>query len=437
MKLELSINVKYLPEWGVWEGVRELVQNGKDAETEFSAALKVTHQNQTLRIENEGAELPHEALLFGTTTKAERGDLIGKFGEGLKLGVLALVRGGRPVKIRSGGEVWLPTIAKSEKFKADVLVFDIKGGNEPKKRVRVEIGGVTEVEWCDLRERFLFLATLKKDEKVETTYGWLLMGDRFKGKIYVKGIFVQHDSKLNYGYNFTDATVDRDRKMVASWEISWKTGQIWRDAVGRRPDLFDAFYTLVEEGKDDVQGIDENTHVPDEIAQKAAQKFREKFGNSAVPVANLAESAEVEHLGAKGVVVPKSMGQILAKAVGNGEAVRQKLREEVVKMFSWGDLVPERQTNIQEAIELLAAVYEPCKLERIDVVEFRSGSLAGQYKDSRILLAARITDDPDETLRVLVHEFAHEFGKDGEKGHVNAIESLWRGIVKHLRARKS
>ena len=29
-KIELSINVAYLPEWGVWEGLRELVQNGKD-----------------------------------------------------------------------------------------------------------------------------------------------------------------------------------------------------------------------------------------------------------------------------------------------------------------------------------------------------------------------------------------------------------------------
>jgi len=62
-----------------------------------------------LRIENEGAHLSREALLFGTTSKMGRADLIGKFGEGLKLGVLALVRAGRPVTIRSGSEVWNPT----------------------------------------------------------------------------------------------------------------------------------------------------------------------------------------------------------------------------------------------------------------------------------------------------------------------------------------
>ena len=143
-KLELSINVKYLPAWGAWEGIRELVQNGKDAETEFDAPLKVTHYNNTLRIENEGAEITREVLLFGTSSKAGRSDMIGKFGEGLKLGTLALVRGGHEVKIRTGGEVWTAYIARSERYDADVLCFECKGGNEDKKRVRVEIDGVTE-----------------------------------------------------------------------------------------------------------------------------------------------------------------------------------------------------------------------------------------------------------------------------------------------------
>src|SRR3970040_1423187 len=112
MKLELSIKTDYLPEWGTWHGIRELVQNGRDAEIQFDAPLKITHQGQTLRIENVSVTLPHEALLFGHTTKTDRGDLAGQGGEGLKLGVLALVRGGQPVTIHSGNEVWKPTIAR-------------------------------------------------------------------------------------------------------------------------------------------------------------------------------------------------------------------------------------------------------------------------------------------------------------------------------------
>lgn len=432
-KVALSINVKYLPEWGVWEGIRELVQNGKDAETEFEAPLKVTHHNQTLRIENEGAEMAREALLFGTTSKTDRPDMIGRFGEGLKLGTLALVRAGRPVKIRCGAEVWSPTIEKSEQFKADVLVFDIKGGNEAKKRVRVEVGGVTSVEWAELREKFLFLADIDDKEIIKTYSGDLLLGPRFKGKLYVKGIFVQHKPDLNYGYNFRDADVDRDRKMVASWDIRWKTSYVWREALATRPDLTEPFFALVEDNQEDVQGIEDYNNVSKEVADKAAVRFREKFGKNAVPVSNLAESAEVEHLGAKGIIVPKPMGQILAKSIGDKDAHNKRLREEVVKMVAWGDLSETRQANLVAGIELLHAVHEPCTIDRIDVAEFHSGGILGQYKDSRVLIADRILDDENETLRVLVHEFAHEFGKDGSKSHVEVIESLWRNLVRYLR----
>jgi hypothetical protein len=41
MKTELTIKTDYLPNWGAFEGVRELLQNGKDAETEFHAKLEV------------------------------------------------------------------------------------------------------------------------------------------------------------------------------------------------------------------------------------------------------------------------------------------------------------------------------------------------------------------------------------------------------------
>src|SRR5262249_29918758 len=157
MKLELSVKTTYLPTWTVWHGLRELVQNAKDAEVELNAKMGVQHTGKVLRIENEGAILPREALLFGHTTKTGNSELIGKFGEGLKLGILALVRDGFPVKIRSGCEVWVPAIEKSEKYDADVLVFDIQGGRKPEQRVSVEIGNILKEDWAKFRWKFRFL----------------------------------------------------------------------------------------------------------------------------------------------------------------------------------------------------------------------------------------------------------------------------------------
>jgi len=50
MKIELSIKVDYLPEWGAWQGIRELFQNARDAREEFGATLEVAHSGTTLTV---------------------------------------------------------------------------------------------------------------------------------------------------------------------------------------------------------------------------------------------------------------------------------------------------------------------------------------------------------------------------------------------------
>lgn len=434
MKVPLSIKVDYLPEWGAFEGIREHVQNGKDAETQFEAPLKIWHKNQTLYIENEGVLLTREALLLGATTKTDRADLIGRFGEGLKLGTLALVRAGRPVKIRTGKEVWSPTIEQSKEFGAPVLVFDIQGGNEDKKRVRVEIGGVTSIEWDTLRERFLFTSDILDEDRIKTSAGDLLLADRLKGKLYVKGVWVQDKPKMQFGYNFTrDAEVDRDRKMVRQFDIEWYTALIWREANAVRPDIMQKCFALIDNDAEDVRGIAEHGHVSQEMADVALERFYARHGTDAVPVTSTAESAEVEHLGRRGVIVPKAMERVLAKNLGDREKRAQGFRETVTILYAWGDLDAEEQTKLTDAIQLLHEVHTSCALDRIDVVKFSDEHMRGQHKNGKILISRDILRDENRILRVLVHEFAHEFGADGSKSHVSAIEELWEAIVIHLR----
>jgi len=437
-KVELSINVAYLPSWGAWEGIRELVQNGKDAELEFGAMLEVTYLNGTLRIENDGASMDRNVLLFGTTSKHGRSDMIGKFGEGLKLGTLALVRQGHTVKIRTGDEVWTASIARSERYDADVLYFDCVGGREPKKRVRVEIDNVSEEVWEELRERFLFITKPKKNEIVATDRGDLLLGARYRGRIFVKGIFVQRDPRLQYGYNFKHAEVDRDRKMISSWDQEYESSRIWGDAVAARPDLLDPYFELMSKGDADLKGAEVTTsYIPREVREGVAAKFKAQFGADVVPVNNLSESHEVEHLGKRGVVVSKGLGAMLAESIGNKDALMKAAREEVTRTLAWGDMTHDQQKNLFDAIALVSMVRTGCTLDMIDVVEFRSPKLRGQYKDERILLAASVVADRDQVLATLVHEFSHKEGGDGEKAHVAAIEALWRDIVKNLREGKT
>jgi hypothetical protein len=431
-RIQLTIKTTYLPSWGAWEGIREVIQNGRDAEFEHQSPMVVDWYNDTLRVENEGVTLPLKALLLGHTTKTGRSDTIGKFGEGLKLGILALVRAGHPVKIRNGSEVWTPTIERSDTFDDDVLTFTVESGRQEKARVRVEIGGVTKEDWDLMKENFLFVKPPKKNEAVVTTEGTLLRGPKYQGRIYVKGIFVQSNPELTFGYDFSDAELDRDRKMIESWNLKYKVRAILLKAVSKEPTLRSTFREMLEgDATFEVQDLD-HYYMDQDLAKSVAAEFQTKHGKDAIPVTSLAESADIEHLGKKGVVVSKPLATVLANVLGSTNTVKEELRKEVLHKYSWHELSPEERTSLTEAVSLINAV-ESFTLDTIDVVDFRSEDLMGQYKEERICIARKYLQDPNETLRILVHEKAHEDGADGDKGHVWRMELIWKGIVANLR----
>lgn len=437
MKIELTIQAAYLPHWGIYHGVRELIQNGVDAQTEYDAPMTVRYRKEsnTVVIENEGCTLPHESLLMGQTSKAGRADMRGHWGEGLKVGILALVRAGLPVKIRSGSEVWVPSIQRSEKFQADVLVFDIQKNREPKNRVAIEVGNLGEGAWEQMQDCFLFLGKVGDEEQVRSPNGTLLLGKRFEGRVYVKGIFVSNDPRLSYGYDLVDADLDRDRKMVSKYDLQYRTQTIWREALVRRPDLIPDFGKLLEREAADVEGIAtyDATYLSEETKQQLAGEFQKRHGEGALPVATLGDSQDVEHLGKKGVVVPKGLRLVLEQKLGSVETNKARLREEATTRYGWHDLSSDEKANLERALFLVNGV-SPVTINDIDIVDFRDPLIQGMFQSpaGRVMLAKKVTQDRNVTLEVMVHEVAHRTGGDGEKGHVANIERIWSGIVARL-----
>ena len=432
-KIPLTIKTSYLPTWGVWEGLRELVQNGKDSETELNAPLTVDWLNNTVRIENEGCTLPLKALLLGHTTKADDPRTIGKFGEGFKFACLALVRAGHEVKIRTGEEVWAPSLEDSELFGEKVLTFDVQGGRKPSNRVRVEVSGIDKETWQSLKQRFLFLSKVKGD-RVETPAGTLLMGADYIGRIFVKGIYVGQDVSLQYGYDFVDGEIDRDRKMVESYDKQNRIRRIWSEALANRPDLIKRFNNLLQAQAEDTRGIDDYTafYLPKDLTAQVAAEFTSVYGSEAVPVANIQESAEIGHLGKRGIVVPRALKAVLATVFGSTETIKNKLRHEVETQLSWHDLTEVEQTNLTEAIDLVGKV-EPLTLDVVDVVIFRDAGLLGLFNEGRVQIAKKQLTEFEMALETLIHEVSHRKGGDGTVGHTSAMARIWRGVVKVLR----
>lgn len=436
MKIELTIKTSYLPEWRTFQGLRELLQNARDAEIEFDAPMSVRYRKDTstLIIANDGCTLPHEALLFGHTTKLGHSNLAGKFGEGLKLACLVLVRDGHEVKIRSGSEVWVPSIERSEKFNADVLCVNIDKGREPKNRVQVEVANITEDDYKSLDDLFLFLGKIGKNETIKTVEGSLLLGERFAHRVYVKGIFVQNSGDLRYGYDFVNADIDRDRKMISSFDLSYRSAQIWREAMAKRPDLVTNFIELLETEAADVSGVNEYNakYFSETIKDEVAAHFTTRHGDQAIPVSSLGDSQEVEHLGKTGIVCPKPLRAVLEQKLGTVVENKEKLAKETVKLYGWHELTNEEKAHVERALFLVNGV-TPITISDLDIADYRDEKLLGLWKDGRIQIAKKVLVDRNQTLEVLVHETAHKLGGgDGEKSHVAHIESIWSGIVARL-----
>jgi hypothetical protein len=437
VRIETTLKHDAYADWNAYSGLRDLLSNARDAQVQLGAAMDVRYRKDTstLVIENEGTTLSREAILLGHTTKTGRGDLIGRFGEGMKAGILALVRADAGIKIRTGSEVWVPKIERSERFESKVLVFYVHTGREFKNRIQFEIEGIGQESYDLLDQNFLWLAKIKDKERVETSEGTLLLDERFKGRMFVKGVFVKRNES-NFGYDLPSAQIDRDRKMLDEFDLKYRTQSIWSEALKTRPDLIGSFLDALHARTEDLLGLTQYTapYLPQNVKEAARKDFEQRYGDDALPVATLAQSAEVEHLGKRGIVCHDSLRFVLEQTFGNVEDNKRKLANEVVRTYGWHELHIRERESLQQAVSLIGEI----TLKDIDVVDFRDPLIRGMEGSGRIQIAYKMLASRADTLRVLVHEAAHKAGGgDGEKSHVANVERIWSGIVERLRGEES
>ena len=433
-KFTLPIKSTYVPSWGLWECLREMVQNAKDEEDQNGHAMRVSWDrvsgsNGLLTLHNEGADMDRKALLIGHSGKAGS-DLRGKHGEGLNLALLAGVRLGRKIVIETKTERWTPTVGYAEEFGANCLAITTRARKAAGTGVTVSIE-VTEEEWTQYRDRFVFLSTIPDNRIVRIQdQGSILLEESRKGHVYVRGIYVDTLSKLECGYDLARMDLDRDRRMIDVWAIQWRLGQMYQEAIARRPELLGAkVYKMMRDGAEDTKSF--HYHATKDAAASMAKAFKEEHGDDAVPVASIADARELEHLGRRGVVVQDSLRETLKKEMGDIHEIKSKLKNEVVRSVAWADLAFEHKAILTQYTTLIdsVGVLQYPIAQRLDIVEFRDERIEGLWQgdNGRISIALRMLDNPRDLLKVLVHEVAHAVSSagDGDHGHIGAVESIW------------
>lgn len=449
--LEFPVSADYVESWGVYEALRELLQNAKDAEVESGIAFCMYREGSTLYILNRGISIKRDSLILGVTTKRNRNDLIGEHGEGLILGVLALLRCGKTVTIQTNYEVWSPSTRYSEKWLSSVLHLDIDSTPQeitiPYVSVVVNDISDEDMELLYSRIRWLPDARVSRNE-IDTDYCTILLEPSERGRVYVKGIFIEDKENLAYGYDLKNANVGRDRSAVSSRLLhinviraidqAFNSGKIDASTV---LSLFEVDYNEFRYHFIHGPLLDSSYHykVLDEVAQQWAFKH-DTSEQQAIPVRNLNEVNELAHWGLRGVIVPSTL-MIILGSLGRSKDVAIRTRAESLSVvFDLSDLLSSEYENYTYCLSVLNHVWPESSNVTVKIASFKTDHLRGiayLNKDSTKSVAyirRSVLATTHDTFRTMIHELSHVVTRavDGQKLFHACVEDVWCKVCAHL-----
>lgn len=290
MKLiPLTLTKDYVSHWGVWEGIRELVQNAFD-----TPEWDVDFDWSSIIVKSNGGTLPVKSLLLGGTSKSEDSSKVGQYGEGYKLAFLTLLRENCRITIQNGDERWTPCFIYSNDFQSDML--HVKIDDFPKEwdkwDVVIKVDNIATSLVQECRDNILLPGDweVASESSRGTAYIKPEGNDEGYASVFVNGIFVDRvagNFKFNYSFKPEYLTLDRDRNTVAGYELKYETAKLMHNTGDIR------LISELSVGKyDDVESLTDYTwsnntfssSEREEMANIALSLFHKEHGDNAYPV---------------------------------------------------------------------------------------------------------------------------------------------------------
>lgn len=382
--IKLSISPDYV-EWGVWQSVREFLQNCKDSHDQGNVGgVRYNPSTCTLYIVNEGSRLQRSTLLMGGSIKANDDTQIGSHGEGYKVAMTALMRLGKDVSIINDDEIWTASIEHDDTFNADVVAITIEEALyttvNPTGRMTVVIEGILPVEWADILGKTLFLQEcplmLKPCSEylvTDTVQGAVYSSDigsiisNSSGDLYVRGLYVGRLPRTGWSisFNLNELALNRDRDVAdysdISKAISKLLSSMGKDALVSHP-LADF---INENPLTDMLYDSYNSS----IAATYAAAFTEEHGHNAVAYTSECSLRALESVGIEGVKVCWNAYWVLQRTFPSVE----KVVEKAASQFTVAKAVKKATTaSLDKAMSLFNSSHE-MEQQNMDamVVDFR------------------------------------------------------------------
>ncbi|KKN40819.1 hypothetical protein LCGC14_0729610 [marine sediment metagenome] len=437
--LEMSITSDYIPHWSVAAALREFLQNALDADTQ-GLTMEISEDPERenwIQLINWGASLPIRTLLLGVSTKADKEEEIGQFGEGYKLACLVLTREDIPVEISSPEGTIIPFIGFSNQFQTDLLMFKWDKGTTFPAGIKISFP-----------KRKVSESWLKSLILLDRPHDPRLLRNK-PGRVYSGGLYLSLDlgqEKLedcyHWGYNIfpADLKLDRDRGMVDPRSLRDATVKILeQDATSE--EIYDAIMTPYPEF----------SQIPSyffsgQTLTAVRNEFKKKYGEFAHAV-EFSVSEEMLGLVENAGFIPIRMKTKTGYAILNGgQKDKDELRQVVANRgIHRKEYKPteEEAKRIDRVIKILADctdaryIYLISRIKdmKISTVLFTDPNILGSYSPdmNEIALSAKVLESVGKLMLVLIHEMCHAeypgHGLDFHQGNDNAIIGLFNYLI--------
>lgn len=420
-----SLSDKYVPNWGVEEGIRELMQNALDSHDKGNKiGVTYVRKNRQLIIYNRGARLSRESLLLGSTTKLGDNTQRGQYGEGMKVGALALVRAGKKVSINNSNEYWEASIRKSDNFDSDVLAFKVVKSKIDDDKLTFTIDNIQPEEWNVIRQRFLRIDQPDSNTVLKSPQGNVLLDKKYKGMIFCGSIYVDTHKDLEYGYDFkvSELTLNRDRNMVNSFEVTWATSKMWAtlaaNAKGKKFDTYD----MLKRGVSDVEYL--KNFADYTIVGDTVDKFFKDNPPKSYPVRNEEEASAVRSMGYNPVYSSASYTGVLTNQLGTIEDLKRRVEAEY-SLFQ--DITPIDDANIEWVFQVMFKVDPKFKF-KMNIVKFEIDTTRSISSGQNIMINCNLIKSKYDVL----HEVINHYSMINKKVSTQIWKRIYRDSIEGM-----
>ncbi len=457
-------------DWSIWEAIRDIVQNALD-ETE---AYQWGYDEQGLWIADKGRGVSVADFLLGPP-KLKPEYARGRYGEGMKISTLVLVRNGYPVHITTvGKELWIVFLeldidgVKSHQlnalYKADGSSrgtrFNIIGYRGPAYKDRF---AVNIPEKAVLWQGPSLVTQPKQRFNMLYASHFPVSDGAGAGRIFARDIYMR-DIDSPYSYNLWSFTLAPDRYApVNEGEVWTDIGRLW--ATVNDPDLLETFLKIVAEppiitsaesryvnmgsfemGTDPVSGKRYDALLR-ENAGVWEKAWNNVFGDDAVIRSSEDLDNVIKHLGYRSVSLSWGVKDVLSQVISTDKVIKDLSQEKLRET----EVIPDEKLDFRQASHLKLARAIASRIFGTRQVSGVYGAIippasdrvrtAGMYGTTTqsIYISLDMLFKGRNTVDTLIHEMGHHRqwqqkreAEDLTESHAEAMTQIAARVIEYL-----